>query len=479
MKKIVTLVLLTLTLSFLNSNVADAQTSLTQGDIAFIGMNLDGNDSYAFILLKDIDGSTTINFTDCGWNDIGGFSCVAGDGSSWTWSANGTARTCGTVIRITVNAPGLTTTVGAIGGTVPVLSGIGDQVFAFQGLTSSPTFISGIHSNILAGTTNDANWDNASTNNQTSALPNTLTNGVDALRLHNSEAEVDNWQYNCAVVSGPAATVRAAINNLSNWNNDNLTAFSPAEPACFWSVTCATPCTDPDNPVFSPASATITCGGSTTLNWAGATLNDATNWHIYTGGCGIAELTSQLATSLLVSPTVTTTYYIRGEDGTGCVDESIGVCGSITITVNPISVGFTALADLCVNAGNQTGLGGGTPTGGVYSGPGVTDAGNGTNYSFNPATAGAGIHTITYTIGGACPGSANDNVAVFGLPTVTFTALADLCLDAGTQTGLTGGSPTGGVYSGPGVTDVGDGINYSFDPAAAGAGTHIITYNFT
>jgi hypothetical protein len=38
---------------------------------------------------------------------------------------------------------------------------------------------------------------------------------------------------------------------------------------------------------------------------------------------------------------------------------------------------------------------------------------------------------------------------------------------------LTGGSPAGGVYSGPGVS------NGLFDPAVAGLGTHTITYTYT
>ena len=45
-----------------------------------------------------------------------------------------------------------------------------------------------------------------------------------------------------------------------------------------------------------------------------------------------------------------------------------------------------------------------------------------------------------------------DDVEVFALPSVTFTALADLCVDAGVQSGQTGGMPVGGTYSGPGVT---------------------------
>ncbi len=46
---------------------------------------------------------------------------------------------------------------------------------------------------------------------------------------------------------------------------------------------------------------------------------------------------------------------------------------------------------------------------------------------------------------------------------VSFTAPADLCIDAGVQAGLSGGSPTGGTYSGSGVTDDGNGMTYTFD----------------
>ncbi|MEM0519353.1 M6 family metalloprotease domain-containing protein [Aequorivita flava] len=138
---------------------------------------------------------------------------------------------------------------------------------------------------------------------------------------------------------------------------------------------------------------------------------------------------------------------------------------------------FTALPDISVNAGVQTGLGGGTPVGGAYSGPGVTDDGNGSTYSFDPAAAGVGVHTLTYTFSfaGSCADSASDTVEV--LPAgVTFTALADLCINAGVQTGLGGGAPAGGTYSGPGVSDDGNGSTYSFNPTTAGVGTHTLTY---
>ncbi|MEM1120016.1 MAG: hypothetical protein AAGJ18_06175, partial [Bacteroidota bacterium] len=150
---------------------------------------------------------------------------------------------------------------------------------------------------------------------------------------------------------------------------------------------------------------------------------------------------------------------------------SYGTCAGTFIMDATLS--FTAPADLCVDAGVQTGLGGGSPTGGVYSGTGVTDDGNGMTYSFDPAAAGTSTHTITYI---KCNKHASDEIEIFDLPIVSFTAPADLCIDAGVKAGLGGGSPTGGIYSGTGVTDDGNGVTYSFDPAAAGLGTHTITY---
>ncbi|NRA11999.1 MAG: T9SS type A sorting domain-containing protein [Crocinitomicaceae bacterium] len=57
------------------------------------------------------------------------------------------------------------------------------------------------------------------------------------------------------------------------------------------------------------------------------------------------------------------------------------------------------------------------------------------------------------------------------LPTVTLAAFADVC-DIDPFFTLTGGFPAGGTYTGLGITG---GV---FDPAAAGPGTHTITYSF-
>lgn len=130
---------------------------------------------------------------------------------------------------------------------------------------------------------------------------------------------------------------------------------------------------------------------------------------------------------------------------------------------------FSTLGIICTNA-VPANLGGASPTGGTYSGPGVTDDGNGETFTFDPnAAGGVGSYTITYTaINGL---TATSTLTVVAPPTVTFTPPASVTLNAGVQT--LNGMPAGGTYSGPGVT--GD----SFDPAAAGVGTHTITYNYT
>ncbi len=58
-------------------------------------------------------------------------------------------------------------------------------------------------------------------------------------------------------------------------------------------------------------------------------------------------------------------------------------------------------------------------------------------------------------------------------------ALENVCTNTDIITRLCGGTPLGGVYSGLGVIDDGNGITFSFDPKIAGIGTHNITYEIS
>ena len=154
-------------------------------------------------------------------------------------------------------------------------------------------------------------------------------------------------------------------------------------------------------------------------------------------------------------------------DGNGCLGTATD---DFTVNALPTPTLTLGVDNACIDAGALN-LTGGAAAGGVYSGTGV-----GVSPSFDPALAGAGVHTITYTLtdGNGCSGTATDDFTVNALPTPTLTLGVDnACIDAGTLN-LTGGAAAGGVYSGTGV-----GVSPSFDPALAGAGVHTITYSVT
>jgi hypothetical protein len=123
-----------------------------------------------------------------------------------------------------------------------------------------------------------------------------------------------------------------------------------------------------------------------------------------TGGADNTSITS-LTDSASTNNGTLTNFALSGSS-------SNFLAGSNITTLAAIS--FTAPNNLSSDAGIQTGLGGGTPTGGIYSGTGVIDGGNGMTYSFDPSTAGVGTHTITYTYtDSGCSISASDDIEVF------------------------------------------------------------------
>ncbi len=148
-------------------------------------------------------------------------------------------------------------------------------------------------------------------------------------------------------------------------------------------------------------------------------------------------------------------------DANGC-----SATANTTITVNalPVVDAGTYPAS-CINAGAIALIG--TPAGGTFAGPGVSGT------TFDPALAGAGIHTITYSFTDAngCSATANTTITVSALPTVTIDPVAAMCADALPLTLV--GTPAGGTFTGPGIS------GNTFDPVLAGSGTHNIVYNYT
>lgn len=145
----------------------------------------------------------------------------------------------------------------------------------------------------------------------------------------------------------------------------------------------------------------------------------------------------------VLNPPTTTTYVVSITDACNNVQTD-----SITVTVNPLpNVALNLGASSSVCSGTAAfNLSGGTPSGGSYSGTGVTSG------VFNPTTAGVGTFPITYTFtnSNGCTNSATTNLTVNANPTVTFNAIAPLCANA--QPVSLSGSPAGGTFSGTGVS---------------------------
>ena len=108
------------------------------------------------------------------------------------------------------------------------------------------------------------------------------------------------------------------------------------------------------------------------------------------------------------------------------------------------------------------------PSGGTFGGQGVTGS------ALSPSLAGAGIANVsyTYTDSNNCSASTTATVTILSLPVITFTPIAtSMCVNASTI--HLNASPTGGSFSGTGVT------GSVFSPSLAGVGIRTLTYAYT
>ncbi len=196
------------------------------------------------------------------------------------------------------------------------------------------------------------------------------------------------------------------------------------------------------------------CGTGTVV--LGATASAGTlGWYTAsTGGTSIGTGTSFTTPSI----SATTTYYVGATNG-GCTSARTAVIA----TVNN-NVGVTS------NATNNT----------ICAGSSVVlTATGGSSYSWSGGQTGASITVspttaTTYTVTGvtSCTATASVAITVNPLPNTTLGAFSNVC-SYNPAFALSGGSPTGGTYTGPGVS------GGNFNPATAGVGTATITYTVT
>ena len=189
----------------------------------------------------------------------------------------------------------------------------------------------------------------------------------------------------------------------------------------------------------SPISLSGTPSGGT---WSGTGVTGST-FNVQTAGVGSHQLIYNYT------------------DANGC-----SAADTTSITVNPLPVVNTgSYGPVCIDA-SPVSLSG-TPSGGTWSGTGVTGS------TFNVQTAGVGSHQLiyNYTDANGCSAADTTSITVNPLPVVNAGSYDPVCDYADTL--QLSGTPSGGVWSGTGVT------GSTFNVQTAGVGTHQIIYNYT
>lgn len=141
-------------------------------------------------------------------------------------------------------------------------------------------------------------------------------------------------------ISGTSITAVAGVDGASGFNNT---------PGSVTSTPAILPCTSATTPTIIASANPLCTGLSTTLSIASGSLNANLDWKWYTGSCGGTLVGT--GTSITVSPTSATTYFVRGEGGCS----SAGACGSITVTVSasPATPTITANGPTTICEGNS------------------------------------------------------------------------------------------------------------------------------
>jgi len=107
-------------------------------------------------------------------------------------------------------------------------------------------------------------------------------------------------------------------------------------------------------PTYTSGTTTICLGNSTTLTANGGTLASGSVYEWGTGTTvGINTIAGQTASSITVSPSTTTTYWVRRDDASPCTNITSGITTAVTVNIP---------------AGDQVSYGNGSWIGYVYSG---------------------------------------------------------------------------------------------------------------
>lgn len=280
-------------------------------------------------------------------------------------------------------------------------------------------------------------------------------------------------------VNGPLDTLQVSVPvGSGTWSgpgitDTNLGVFNPAlagsgpthEIIFTINGNCGT-AADTINIIVTPQpNATITQAPQQCSTGAAITLNAATTGGTWTG-TGITNATTgsfDPATAGVGNHIIT---YTITTPCTAVDTMTIVVVSQLnsTIThVGPFCTSFPAVTLTAVSPG------------GTWSGVGITDAATGV---FDPAVAGGGSHTITYTLPGLCGSIDTDVIDVIANPVISYTTDTTQGCEPTTISFISTVSPSGGTFA----WTFGDG-NSSTQPNASNtyiaAGSYDVSFTYT
>lgn len=242
---------------------------------------------------------------------------------------------------------------------------------------------------------------------------------------------------NATILSGQGTT---SINIQPGTGNATISVT--ADNACGSSAPISFTLTVNPLPTVALGADIMMCGTTATL--------DAQN-------VGSTYLWSDNSTNQTLMATVNGTYMVTVTNANGC-----SASDTINVTLNMPPVIFLGIDTII--------CGGGIILDGQIAGATYLWSDNSTNQTL--MVTASGTYSVVVTDANGCTGTDAITVTVNTPPTVSGTAPSVICLDDAVMA-LTGGSPAGGTWTGPGVS------GNNFDPMAAGSGTHQLTYTYT
>ena len=258
-----------------------------------------------------------------------------------------------------------------------------------------------------------------------------------------------------SVCVGGSVTLNGGGASSYTWNNNVMNAISFVPTATTTYMVTGTDA----NGCVNTATITVTVNPlpTVTANSSAASVCAGSSVTLTGGGASTYTWNNNVMNAFPFIPTATNTYMVTGTDVNGCVNTAL-----VTVSVNPLPI--VSLGPNIIQCG----------------GTAMLNAGNmGSTYMWSNASttqtitvSASGTYIVFVTDVNGCIGTNSVVVTINSIPSVTASASSVVVCVADAIVTLTG-TPTGGVWSGPGVS------GSTFSPTSAGLGLHTAIYSYT